>query len=179
MPAPPWLDALNVTIIGLALAVTLALLINFRPAAVENLFGPSRDAEEPVPLPAPAAPDGAADEEWIERLQRLMTAEHAYRDPELSLGRLAERVGLPEYRLRELIHHRLGFRNFPAFINEHRLQEVEQRLRDPAFDRRPILTLALEAGFGSIGPFNRAFRDRHGVTPTAFRSRRGSATPAM
>jgi AraC-like DNA-binding protein len=38
-----------------------------------------------------------------------------------------------------------------------------------------VLTLALEAGYGSIGPFNRAFRDAYGVTPTEFRRQ---ATPA-
>jgi len=53
-----------------------------------------------------------------------------------------------------------------------------QRLSDPACDRRPILTLALEAGFGSIGPFNRAFRERHGVSPSEFRAMRRTATPA-
>jgi len=83
---------------------------------------------------------------------------------------LAQRVGTPEYLLRRLIHERLGHRNFAAFVNERRLREVAERLADPRLARRPILTLALEAGFGSIGPFNRAFRERYGVTPTAYRA---------
>lgn len=33
----------------------------------------------------------------------------------------------------------------------------------------PILTIALDAGFGSLGPFNRAFRAETGLTPTEFR----------
>jgi AraC-like DNA-binding protein len=32
-----------------------------------------------------------------------------------------------------------------------------------------VLTIALEVGYGSIGPFNRAFKERFGVTPTAYR----------
>jgi len=171
---PAWVDALNVAVIGVALSVGLALLVRFQPAAIETLFGTLAGAGG-----KPAAPTPAIDAQWIEQLQRLITADGAYRDPELSLAGLAQRLGLPEYRLRELINRQLGYRNFPAFVNDHRLREVEAKLVDPAFDRYPILTLALEAGFGSIGPFNRAFRDRHGVTPTAFRSRRGSATPAM
>ena len=107
-----------------------------------------------------------------------MTVDCLYRDPELTLAGLAQRLGLPEYRLRELINRQLGYRNFAAFINEHRLREVEQRLADPSCDRRPILTLALEAGFGSIGPFNRSFKDRQGVTPRAFRELRRGAPPA-
>ena len=33
----------------------------------------------------------------------------------------------------------------------------------------PILTIALDAGFGSIGPFNRAFKAHTGLTPTEYR----------
>jgi AraC-like DNA-binding protein len=175
---PGWVDALNVAVIGIALSVSLALLVRFHAGAIETLFGTGEEAGGKSDTPTPAMPAGTAiDAQWVERLQRLMTADCAYRDPELSATALAQRLGLPEYRLRELINRQLGYRNFPAFVNDHRLREVEGKLVDPALDRYPILTLALEAGFGSIGPFNRAFRDRHGVTPTAFRSRRGSATP--
>jgi hypothetical protein len=52
-------------------------------------------------------------------------------------------------------------------------------LADPAQTDMPILTVALDAGFGSIGPFNRAFKVRTGVTPTEFRrDRLGQAGPA-
>jgi AraC-like DNA-binding protein len=34
----------------------------------------------------------------------------------------------------------------------------------------PILSIALECGYGSIGPFNRAFRQRFGMTPTQHRA---------
>lgn len=52
-------------------------------------------------------------------------------------------------------------------------------MADPALNRRPILTLALalalalalEVRFGSIGPFNRFFREGHGMTPSEFRER--------
>jgi len=176
---PAWVDALNVAVIGVALGVGLALLVRFHAGAIETLFGVADKADREPETPTPAMPaDTAIDAQWVERLQRLMTADCAYRDPELSAAALAQRLGLPEYRLRELIHRQLGYRNFPAFVNDHRLREVEGKLVDPAFDRYPILTLALEAGFGSIGPFNRAFRDRHGLTPTTFRGRRGAATPA-
>ncbi|MFY8210181.1 MAG: helix-turn-helix domain-containing protein, partial [Caulobacter sp.] len=44
-----------------------------------------------------------------------------------------------------------------------------------AFDHLPILTLAYDCGFGSIGPFNRAFKAKTGVTPQAFRKSRRAA----
>lgn len=192
--APMWLEALNVIAIALALAASLAFLVRLEPAAVRMLFGPQ---DQPAAAPEPAAPDvetpaaqttpaaaapavpapaadAPADTAWLERLDHLMAREGAFREPELSVALLAARLGLPEYRLRELINRRLGHRNFPAFVNAYRLRDVEQKLSDPAFDPQPILTLALDAGFGSIGPFNRAFRERHGVTPSDFRSRRAA-----
>lgn len=177
-PAPSWLDAVNLAAIGLVLAVALAFLLQPNSATLQTLFGTT---QPPEPLAAPETvpqPSTAAEAPWLERLECLMTVECVYRDPEVALKTLADRLGLPEYRLRELINRQLGYRNFPAFVNEHRLREVEQRLADPSFDGRPILTLALEAGFGSIGPFNRAFRERHGVTPSAFRSARREGQPA-
>jgi AraC-like DNA-binding protein len=33
----------------------------------------------------------------------------------------------------------------------------------------PILTIAMDAGFQSLGPFNRAFKADTGLTPTEFR----------
>ncbi|HUG22618.1 AraC family transcriptional regulator [Piscinibacter sp.] len=179
-PPPAWLDALNVAAIALALAVSLALMVGYRAAAIETLFGapsPSPVSDEKPKAAAP--PESAADEPSIARLHHLMAVDRLYHDPELSLTTLSQHLGLPEYRLRELINSQLGYRNFPAYVNDHRLREVEQKLADPAFDRRPILTLALEAGFGSIGPFNRAFRERHGMTPSAYRAQRGSTVPAV
>src|SRR5204863_237522 len=98
-PAPAWLDALNVAAITLALAVGLAFLIGFRPAAIETLFGPT---PEPPPEPAPPeqepVADAPVDARWVERLRRAMTVDCLYRDPELSLARLAQRLALPEPR---------------------------------------------------------------------------------
>lgn len=171
---PTWLDALNLSAIVLALAITLAFFVRADPALLKMLLGeprPSVDEIEPTPDPEPE--EAKREPDALAALQTLMTVDHAYRDPELSLKGLALRLTMPEYRLRELINQALGFRNFPAFLNHYRLNEVEARMNDPALDRRPILTLALEAGFGSIGPFNRAFRERHGITPTEFRKQRG------
>jgi AraC-like DNA-binding protein len=71
-----------------------------------------------------------------------------------------------------LINRQLGHRNFSAFVNGYRLAEAEAALSDPAQAAVPILTIALDAGFGSIGPFNRAFKAHTGLTPTEYRRAR-------
>ncbi|MEM8499432.1 MAG: helix-turn-helix transcriptional regulator [Pseudomonadota bacterium] len=102
------------------------------------------------------------------KLNALME-EGAYRDSELTIGALAERIPLPEHQLRKLINSELGYRNFSAFVQTYRIAEVCQNLQNPDKARIPILTLALDAGFGSLGPFNRAFKSITGVTPTEYR----------
>jgi len=98
-----------------------------------------------------------------------MVEQRAYRSDDLSLTSLAARLAVPEYRLRRLINQRLGYRNFNAFINGFRLDEVRAALTDPARRELPVLTIALDSGFQSIGPFNRAFKAATGLTPTEFR----------
>jgi AraC-like DNA-binding protein len=132
---------------------------------------------EPVAVPAastePAAvaaeaPD-PADERLALALQRAMDEERAYRDEGLSVASLAARLGTPEYRLRRLINQQLGHRNFNAFVNGYRLAEARDALVDPRRSQLPVLSIALDAGFQSIGPFNRAFKAATGLTPTEFR----------
>lgn len=119
-------------------------------------------------LPALTPPD-PAEERLVAALQRVMAGEHAYRDEELSVASLAGRLAVPEYRLRRLINRRLGYRNFNAYVNGLRLHEARAALADPARRAVPVLTIALEAGFQSIGPFNRAFKAATGATPTEYR----------
>ena len=71
--------------------------------------------------------------------------------------------------MRALINKRLGYRNFNALLHEHRLRDACERLADPAKAQLPILTIALDAGYQSIAPFNQAFRDAMGCTPSTYR----------
>ena len=106
---------------------------------------------------------------WLSELRRVIETEHGYRRPDLGIAALAEELRIPEHLLRRLINRRLGYRNFRDFINSYRLEEAARRLREPADERLPILTIALDSGFASIAPFNRAFRARYGMTPSEYR----------
>jgi len=108
-------------------------------------------------------------------LRRLMEYDKAYREEGLSIGGLAAKLGISEHGLRRLINQRLGYRNFNAFLNGFRLDDAMAALADPAQEAVPILTIALDAGFQSLGPFNRAFKAVTGVTPTEYRRLRLSA----
>ncbi|TGY89656.1 AraC family transcriptional regulator [Marinicauda algicola] len=102
---------------------------------------------------------------------RLRTAmdQGAWRTPGLTVAGLAERLGTQEHRLRAVINQGLGYRNFAAFLNEYRIGAAKTALADPAASRRQILQIALDLGYGSIAPFNRAFREMTGMTPSEYR----------
>ena len=142
-----------------------------RSASSDLLPAPALAVPAAPPPPAPPPAD-AADERLAQALERVMRDEQAFRDEDLSVAGLALRLAVPEYRLRRHINQRLGHRNFSAFVNGYRLEQAQRRLADPAEHELPVLTIALDAGFGSIGPFNRAFKAATGLTPTEFRRRK-------
>jgi len=102
------------------------------------------------------------------RLEQAMRDGH-YREPGLTVGSLAAHLKTREHRLRRLINQGLGHRNFAAFLNTHRLAEARRILADPDRAHDQVLTIALDLGYGSIAPFNRAFRAETGTTPTLYR----------
>ncbi len=126
-------------------------------------------AEDSTEMHDALPPPDPAEERLAQALQHLMTVEHAYRADDMSLASLATKLNAPEYKLRRLINQRMGYRNFNAFINGLRLEAVRAALLDPKRRDLPVLSLALDAGFQSIGPFNRAFKAATGLTPTEFR----------
>jgi AraC-like DNA-binding protein len=122
-----------------------------------------------------AAVDSSADQKLIDALMRLMGDERIYRHDNVTIGTLASKLGIPEYKLRRLINQRLGYRNFNVFLNEHRIAEAKAALADPSQAEVPVITIAMDAGFQSLGPFNRAFKATTGVTPTEYRRLKASA----
>jgi AraC-like DNA-binding protein len=139
--------------------------------AVGVLFLHARAPLFPVQTAAPADGDPraeAADHLLLVALTRFMDAD-GWRGERLTIARLARELGTPEHRLRRLINHRLGHRNFADFVNSHRIDAAKRRLADPAEARTTIAVIAFDLGFGSLSTFNRAFRRATGSTPTVWR----------
>ena len=123
------------------------------------------------PLPVSVARLEPDDSALLARLGDEMIRERLYRQDGLTITAVAARLGVPEYRLRRAINQGLGARNFNAYLNGFRLDEAREALADPAQREVPILTIALDAGFGSLAPFNRAFRLAEDCTPSEYRAR--------
>jgi len=120
------------------------------------------------PAAAAQALDRAARAD-LERLQGLMSKDQVWKEEGLTIASLALRAGMPETQLRRLINDCLGYRNFPSYVNAHRIAAAKSRLADPGEARISISTIAYDIGFASLGPFNRAFREEAGVSPSEWR----------
>ncbi len=167
--------ALGTGLLAITMVFVIVLLSVSREGALIS-FGQSEPQPLPVAARAPAAAPGLTerservdDTRLLAGLRRLMDRDRAYREEGLSIGGLAVKLGTSEHGLRRLINQRLGYRNFNVFLNGYRLDDAMTALADPAQEEVPILTIALDAGFQSLGPFNRAFKSKTGMTPSEFR----------
>ena len=142
-----------------------ALMAATAIAAVAIVLDPRRQLlpAEPRPAPAPGSHDAL-----LADLHAAMTTEEAWRQEGLTLAALAARLGAPEYRLRLAINGELGHRNFTQYVNGFRVEAAKALLAHPQ-TRPNVAQVAYAVGFSSLAPFNRAFKEVTGVTPTQWR----------
>ena len=163
-------------------AVTFALLQAVARGSVDELVSEAApptglavlSAEQAIATVArvPITRSRAITAALANRVVAEMEAQALWGREGLGIGELAAALNTQEYLLRRAINQHLGYRNFNDFLHEYRLREAARRLASPADDALPVLTIAFDCGYGSIGPFNRAFKARFGVTPTQYRNQR-------
>jgi YesN/AraC family two-component response regulator len=113
-------------------------------------------------------------EECVRSLKRLMENEKLYRDENISLQTLAERLTIKPHQLSQVINEKLGCK-FPDFINSYRIQEAKEIFRSLEGAEKKITAVAHDVGFNSITSFYKAFKKDTRMTPTQYK--KGIATP--
>jgi AraC-like DNA-binding protein len=107
---------------------------------------------------APGAEWAAAGAECLERIR----AGGWWRDPQLTLSRLAARLDTSPAALSRTLNLGLG-QSFNEVINRLRVEGVQAALRDGS--SLDLVQLGFDAGFNSKASFQRAFRRYAGTTP--------------
>lgn len=131
-------------------------------------FKPGFFDEKTTVKEAPA-PKPEVDSQLISQLLELVEVEKFYRTEGLTIRQLSEKMDVKEYRLRQTINQQLGFRNFNDFLNSYRIAEACDLLADPANRELTVLEIAFQLGYNSLAPFNKAFKETTGMTPTEWR----------
>jgi len=135
--------------------VAAALLL---PLEAPRVAPPASDSKEGATPEDRALADSAAE---------LLARTHLYRDPDLSLSRLARRLGVPARRLSSAINIVHGV-NVSQFVNERRVEDAAARLARSSDSLSDVMTAA---GFLTRSNFYREFRRVHGVSPAEYRKR--------
>ncbi|TGK18368.1 helix-turn-helix domain-containing protein [Leptospira kmetyi] len=121
------------------------------------------------PMPETKSEEEPVDEELLRKLNRLLETEKIFLRENLTILALAKELNVPEKKIRKLINQGLGYRNFNEFLNHFRIREAKTILADSTKYEIPVLRIAMDLGYGSLAPFNRAFKEIAGNTPTEFR----------
>lgn len=107
-------------------------------------------------------------EAFLERLQTYMQHHQPYRESELTIGQLAERLNIPSNYLSQIINQELSL-NFIDYINQKRVEAAKILLASDKYAHYTITAIAGEAGFNSKSAFYVAFKKYEGETPGQYR----------
>ena len=125
--------------------------------ALGRLVSEALDSEAPLFLPTSSDPALAVALTWTR--QNLDTA---------TMGEVAHHVGLSERSLRRRFQAGLGM-SWRNYVTQARVLQAMALLAEHG---PSVLQVANLVGFESLSSFNRAFRARTGVTPSAYRKQR-------
>ena len=103
----------------------------------------------------------------LKEIEALMETDKPYQDPEFTLARMSDRLGIPKRHISQVINE-MRNKNFNDFINEYRISEALELLRNKEEELR-IFEIMYDVGFNSKSSFNIAFKRFTGQTPTKFK----------
>ena len=101
-------------------------------------------------------------------INRALEVDKVYRNPELTLAKLAEKIGVAAPDLTIFLNTFLN-KNFNQFINAYRIEESKQLLLSSVAPKMTIEHIMYEVGFNSKSVFYTAFKQSTGVTPSVYR----------
>jgi AraC-like DNA-binding protein len=107
------------------------------------------------------------DKQIIQRIINYLVEQKPYLNEELTLTDLANKLRLTPNQLSFLVNSGIG-KNFNDWINEYRVNEVIELMKNPAKRHLNLLGMATESGFNSKTTFNRVFKKVTGKSPSEF-----------
>lgn len=119
---------------------------------------------EKVPTAERLLSDG--DTAHAAQIEKMLSDEKLYREMALTRTQLAEKLGVSESRLSNIINRYFGC-NFNMLLNQRRVEEAKTRLTNEP--KTQITVIAFEVGFNSIATFNRVFKEVTGKSPSEWR----------
>jgi AraC-like DNA-binding protein len=108
----------------------------------------------------------AEDAAILAQVDALLRERTLYRDPDLTLDRLARRAGLPVRSISSAVNRTYRV-NVSQYVNGFRVSEAQALLRDTD---RPVTAILFDVGFQTKSNFNREFKRVTGQSPSEWRA---------
>lgn len=102
-----------------------------------------------------------------QRLTELMQKEQLYKNPQLTLSEVAQKISVHPNILSQIINS-VEEKNFYDYINFQRIEEFKRIVFLPRKNQYTLLSLAYECGFNSKTSFNRNFKKVTNLSPTEY-----------
>jgi AraC-like DNA-binding protein len=103
---------------------------------------------------------------WIEKLEKIFSEKELYKDPNLKLNDLAQKINISPHLLSQLLNDNLG-KSFSTYINEYRINEACKLITTN--DLLTFEAIGYEVGFNSKSTFYTAFKKIKDTTPALFK----------
>jgi AraC-like DNA-binding protein len=145
------------------------LLVLGAAAAVAGPSQPADASDEPAE-PELAGPNDE-DRETAARIEALVVEKQLFRDPDLTLNRLARKALIPARRISNAINRARG-ETVSQFVNRHRVAEACRLLAETD---KSVTAVMFESGFQTKSNFNREFLRQKGSSPAEWRANRARA----
>ncbi len=107
---------------------------------------------------------------YLEKLFSIMDSEKLYRNPNLTLQQLADRMKISHLYLSQIINLNTGM-TFYTFLNMYRILEVMEKLQMKELVEENIISIAFDSGFNTKSSFNSVFKKFTNLTPSEYRKK--------
>ncbi|MFR5365259.1 MAG: helix-turn-helix domain-containing protein [Alistipes finegoldii] len=139
-----------------------------------------KKAAQPAMPPDPISPQtekqspdrdehAVRDAELFARIEYLMQTEGVYRQNDLTIERLAERLDTNRTYISRAINQQAG-KAFSSYVNSYRIDEAVRRLSD-VDDDTPLKALAQMLGYNHLQTFYTSFQSAIGMPPSKYREK--------
>ncbi len=160
----------SINLLAYATMVLMVYFIGFVQWRNPGIFHIQKLDKQPEVQDKPNTSEGLLDQEMrssiLQEVKKQVKEQALYRNSELTLATLAEHIGISVHHLSETLNQQ-GGKNFNQFINEYRVAEVCEQLKQKS-DRK-LIDIALDTGFSSKSSFNATFKKLTGKTPSVYR----------
>ncbi len=154
----------NIQIVAMA---SMVLYIGYKSYMRPNLFVTGYGEKKNKYTKSGLTPSFS--QELKEQLMKLLEEEKIYRQNDINLATVSDKLGTTRHNTSQVINEHFGL-NFFELINKYRIDEAKEILKNDKKKSLNIIDVAYEVGFNNKVTFNKSFRKQLSLTPSQYLS---------